>query len=74
MTIANAFNDARSPIVGSTRKTGPSSAPAAAARPDPIANVAVWIARMLTPISAAVSLSWKVARIARPSFVRLIRT
>ena len=44
MTIAKAFSAARSPIVGVTTNTAPSSAPAAAASPEPIANVAVLIA------------------------------
>ena len=74
MTIAKALSAARSPIVGVTTKTAPSSAPAAAASPEPIAKVAVLIALMLTPISAAVSRSWKVARIALPSLVRWMRT
>jgi ABC-type branched-subunit amino acid transport system substrate-binding protein len=34
MTIANALSEARSPIPGETTKIGPSSAPAAAARPE----------------------------------------
>src|SRR5262249_22897691 len=41
MTMAKALSEARSPMVGVTRKTGPSKAPAAAASPEPNANVAV---------------------------------
>ena len=61
-------------MVGVTTKIGPSSAPAAAARPEPSAKVAVWMRSIDTPISAAVSRSWKVARIAMPSRVRLTST
>ncbi len=57
---------------GYTRKIGPSRAPAAAASAEPNANVNVWIPPMSTPISAAVSRSWKVARIAMPRRVRWI--
>ena len=70
MTMAKAFSPTRSPMVGDTMKTGPSSAPAAAARPEPMAKVAVFTQPMRTPISAAVSGSWKVARIAMPMRVR----
>ena len=66
MTTENAFNDARSPIDGYARNTGPSSAPAAAASAEPKANVTVWILPIGTPMSAAVSRSWNVARIAVP--------
>jgi hypothetical protein len=60
-------------MLGYATNTGPSNAPAAAARPEPSAKVAVWILPICTPISAAVSRSWNVARIARPSFVLLIK-
>ena len=53
ITIANAFAAARSPMVGVTTKIGPSSAPAAAASPEPSAKVAVWMRSIDTPISAA---------------------
>ncbi len=61
-------------MLGYARKIGPSRAPAAAARAEPKANVAVWIRPIRTPMRAAVSRSWKVARIARPSFVHWMRT
>jgi hypothetical protein len=69
ITTEKALSDARSPIEGYARKTGPSSAPAAAASAEPNANVAAWTRPIETPMSAAVSRSWNVARIARPSFV-----
>src|SRR6185295_6954935 len=72
ITTANALAAARSPMLGYATNTGPSSAPPAAARPEPSAKVAVWMLPMRTPISAAVSRSWNVARMARPSLVLLI--
>ena len=68
--MAKAFSPTRSPIVGAAMNTGPSSAPEAAARPEPSAKVAVFTQPTRTPISAAVSGSWKVARIAMPARVR----
>ena len=41
MTMANAFDRGQIAHAGVTRKTGPKSAPAAAASAEPIANVAV---------------------------------
>ena len=55
--MAKALSAARSPMVGATTKTGPSRAPAAAARQEPKANVSVWMPLTLTPMSAAVSRS-----------------
>src|SRR5437667_26759 len=66
MTTEKALSDARSPIDGYARKTGPSRAPAAAASAAPKANVRVWILPIGTPMRAAVSRSWNVARIAVP--------
>lgn len=73
MTIANAFRFTRSPIVGLTMKTGPSSAPATAASPEPSAKVSVFMPPTLTPIRAAASRSWNVAFIDMPIRVRLMR-
>ena len=61
-------------MVGVTTKTGPIRAPAAAARQEPNAKVAVYVRSVWMPMRDAVSGSWKVARMALPSLVRCIKT